>query len=218
MARPFDLSLYLVTDSRLAGPRGVAETVRLALAGGVTLVQLRDPDASGRALVEQARALKALLGPHGVPLVVNDRVDVAAAAGADGVHLGQDDLDPLDARRLLGPDAIIGLSVGSPAEFAASEAVLGAVDYLGTGPLRATATKAGAGAAIGPDGVAAVAALTRLPVVAIGGIAAEHAADAIAAGARGVAVVSAVMAAPDPTRAARDLRAIVDAARGRAGR
>jgi thiamine-phosphate pyrophosphorylase len=218
MATRFDLSLYLVTDRRLAGPRGVIETVRSALAGGVTLVQLRDPEAETRALEDEARALKALLAPHGIPLVINDRTDVALSAGADGVHLGQDDMDPRDARRLLGPNAIIGLSVGSPAELAASAQTLGAVDYLGTGPVNATATKAGAGDAIGPAGVAAVVARSALPVVAIGGIGAGHAAAAIEAGARGIAVVSAIMAAPDPERAARDLRAIVDAARRTAGR
>lgn len=213
--KPFDLSVYLVTDTRLCGPRGVAETVRLAVGGGATLVQLRDPDAEIRDLLALAETLVAMLRPLGIPLLVNDRVDVAMAAGADGVHLGQTDLPASAARRLMGEDAIIGLSVGSPEEFAASRAELHAVDYLGTGPFRATGTKGDAGAAIGAAGIAAVSELCRLPMVAIGGIDAGCAADAIRAGADGVAAVSAICAADDPQEAT---RAISDAVRSaRAG-
>jgi thiamine-phosphate pyrophosphorylase len=212
MRHPFDLTLYLVTDPRQVAARGLAATVAAAVAGGVTLVQLRDPDAHGRDLVAQARALKALLKPHGIALIVNDRVDVAHAAGADGVHLGQDDLSPQAARAILGPDAIVGLSVGTPAEFAASD--LSGVDYLGVGPVRATGTKADAGAAIGPEGVAAVRALTALPIVGIGGIDAAIAGAVIGTGVEGVAVVSAICAAADPKAAAEALRAAISAARG----
>lgn len=211
--KPFDLSVYLVTDTRLCAPRGVAETVRLAVAGGATLVQLRDPDAEIRDLLALAGTLVALLKPLGIPLLVNDRVDVAMAAGADGVHLGQTDMPASAARRLMGEDAIIGLSVGSPAEFAASRADLHAVDYLGTGPFRATGTKGDAGAAIGPAGIAAVTALCRLPVVAIGGIDADCAGEAIRAGADGVAAVSAICAAGDPQSATRAIADAVSAAR-----
>lgn len=211
--RPLDLSLYLVTDPKLGGGRRVIETVLAAVACGVTIVQLRDPHAATRAFVDEARALKALLSPLGVPLLINDRIDIALAAGADGVHVGQDDMSPAEARRLLGPDRIVGLSVGSPSEYAASAAELVHVDYLGTGPIRATATKSDAGTAIGPAGLSAVAALTDLPVVAIGGIGLAEVAPSIAAGAAGVAVVSAIMAAEDPAAAARSLRAAVDAAR-----
>lgn len=209
--RPLDLSVYLVTDTRLCGARGVAETARLAVEGGASVVQLRDPDAKGRELLGLAAALVALLRPLGVPLIVNDRVDVALAAGADGVHLGQSDMPAPAARRLVGPDAIVGLSVGSPAEFAASREVLSAVDYLGVGPFRATGTKADAGAAIGADGIEALRALTSLPMVAIGGIDAGNAAEAVRVGAGGVAVVSAICAADDPAAAA---RAIAGAVRG----
>lgn len=211
MARSFDLSLYLVTDPRLTAERGLEETVAAAVRGGVTLVQLRDPHAHGRALVEQARALRALLAPHGIPLLVNDRVDVALAAQADGVHVGQDDMSPQDARALLGPDRIIGLSVGSPQEFAASD--LTGVDYLGTGPIKATGTKADAGAAIGAEGIAAMRALTALPIVAIGGVDGACVPDVIRAGANGIAVVSALCGADDPQAAARALRDKVEAAR-----
>ncbi|MFG1222057.1 thiamine phosphate synthase [Xanthobacter wiegelii] len=215
MSRPFDLTLYLVTDPRLVAERGLLATVEAAVKGGVTLVQLRDPDAHGRALVEQARALKALLAPLRIPLIVNDRVDVAVAADADGVHLGQDDMAPADARALLGPERILGLSVGNPAEFAGSSSGIdiGAVDYLGVGPVKATGTKKDAGAAIGAAGVAAVRALTRRPIVGIGGIDGALAGEVIRAGADGVAVVSAICAAPDPEHAARALLSAVTAAR-----
>lgn len=209
----FDLSVYLVTDRRLAGHRGVVETVRRAIDGGVTLVQLRDPDAEGRALVEEARALVALLRPRGIPLIVNDRVDVALAAEADGVHVGQKDMHPADVRRLIGPDRILGLSVGSLAELDASAAALDLIDYLGTGPVRQTATKADAGAAIGIAGLATVIEATTLPVVAIGGVDRTNTAAAVEAGASGVAVVSAVMAADDPAAAARLLAEEVARAR-----
>ncbi|WP_234053110.1 MULTISPECIES: thiamine phosphate synthase [unclassified Xanthobacter] len=211
MASAFDLSLYLVTDPRLTAARGLEATVAAAVKGGVTLVQLRDPDAHGRALVEQARALKALLAPLGLPLIINDRVDVAVAADADGVHLGQDDMSPADARGLLGPDRILGLSVGNPAEYAGSD--LSGVDYLGVGPVKATGTKADAGAAIGPAGIAAIRALTGLPLVGIGGVDAAIAPEVIRAGADGIAVVSAICAAADPEAAAKALRAAVSAAR-----
>ncbi len=211
MSRSFDLSLYLVTDPRLTAERGLLETVRAAVAGGVTLVQLRDPDAKGRALAEQARALLDLLRPLGIPLLINDRVDVAVAVGADGVHLGQDDLDPAAARAMLGPDRILGLSVGTLEELAASD--LAGVDYLGTGPVRGTGTKADAGAAIGVDGFAAVRARVSLPMVAIGGLGRADVGPIIRAGADGIAVVSAICAAPDVKSAAHALREEVTAAR-----
>jgi thiamine-phosphate pyrophosphorylase len=214
MARRFDPSVYLVTDGPLCAGRGVVETVSAAVEGGVTMVQLRDPAASARELVATARALVALLRPRGIPLIVNDRADIALAADADGVHLGQDDLAPRHARRLLGPGRIIGLSVGSPAEFAAAADELPFVDYLGTGPLRVTTTKADAGAAIGIDGLVAVRALTGLPLVAIGGIDSALAAEVVAAGAAGVAVVSAICNAPDPKTAAAELAQIVSDSRG----
>lgn len=212
MKPALDLRLYLVTDRALAGPRGVLETVAAALVGGVTLVQVRAPEASGRSFVEEARALKALLAPHGVPLLVNDRVDVALAVDADGVHVGQGDIYPLAVRSMLGPDRIVGLSVGSPAEWEASRDQLAAVDYIGTGPVFGTRTKSDAGAAIDTEGLAAMIAVSHLPVVAIGGIGLANAAGVMEALPQGLAVVSAIMAAEDPALAARDLRTIVDRA------
>ena len=207
----FDLSVYLVTDPVLTGGRSVLDCVASAIQGGVTIVQLRDPHASSRALVELARALKDLL-PATIPLIINDRVDVALASGAAGVHLGQDDMDARDARALLGPQAIIGLSVGDEAQWRASQPALDAVDYLGVGPVFGTMTKADSGAAIGAEGVARVRALTSLPLVAIGGLRAGRIAPSIHAGAQGAAVVSAIMNAPDPAAAAREIAAEVKGA------
>lgn len=210
---PLDLSVYLVTDARLCAGRGLLETVRASAEGGATIVQLRDPDAPARRLVEQARALVAMLRPLGIPLIVNDRADVAVSAGADGVHVGQKDLSARDVRGIIGPGKILGLSVGSPQEFAASGEDLAFVDYLGVGPVRATATKADAGAVIGIAGFAKVKALTRLPVVAIAGIDAGLAGDLVRAGADGVAVVSAICGASDPRAATRAIAEAVAAAR-----
>jgi thiamine-phosphate pyrophosphorylase len=207
----FDPTLYLVTDPELGRGRSLVEIVGAAVTGGVTLVQLRDKRADGRVLLEQARALKALLDPHGIPLIVNDRIDVALAAGAAGCHVGQSDLPAEDARAILGPDAIIGLSIDALDQARAVDSEH--VDYVAHGPFAATGTKPDAGAPVGARGIAAVRELSALPLVAIGGIDAGNAADAIRAGADGIAVVSAIVAAADPEAAARELRAVIDTAR-----
>lgn len=209
----FDLSLYLVAGAPVAGARGLFETVREAVSGGVTMVQIRDPRAATRRLVEETYALKKLLQPQNVALIVNDRVDVVLAAGADGVHLGQDDMTASDARRLLGDDFIIGLSIGTPAEFDASRDHLHAVDYLGVGPVCSTSTKSDAGNAIGVEGLAKIRALTALPIVGIGGLAVGQIGDVVRAGAAGAAVVSAICGADDPKDAARELIAEIRSAR-----
>lgn len=205
--RRFDLSVYLVTDTRLSGPRGVAAVAAAAARGGVTIVQLRDPDATTRELIAAAGALQAALAPHGVPLVINDRVDVALAVGADGVHLGDRDMPAETARRLLGPGRIVGVTVHDAAEARAVDTAI--ADYAGIGPVFATTTKAEARPAIGVDGFRALRRLVPLPVVGIGGIDAARTAAVIAAGADGVAVVSAICAAPDPEAAARAIAAAV---------
>ncbi len=205
MARPFDLSLYLVTDVELAGPRGVVETVRAAIEGGVTLVQLRDPHGKGRSQIETAAALLEILRPRGIPLIINDRVDVALAVDADGVHVGQSDIPAAMVRRLIGPDRILGLSVSYARELAAPD--LADVDYLGVGPIYATPTKTNAAPAIGFEGLAALADAAPVPVVAIGGVKAEHVDRILAAGAAGMAVVSAIVAAADPAAAAGEFAA-----------
>jgi thiamine-phosphate pyrophosphorylase len=195
-----DLRLYLVTDTALCGARGVPAVVGAAVEGGVTLVQVRDPLATARALT--ALTVEVLRVVDGrVPVVVNDRLDVALAAGADGVHVGQDDLDP-QAVRAIAPGMVLGLSVRSVAEAAAATGV----DYLGVGPVFATTTKV-TGPALGLVGLAAACAATDLPTVAIGGLSAQTAADVRAAGAGGQCVVSAVCAARDPQVASADLRA-----------
>lgn len=209
--RSFDagwLRLYLVTDRALCGERGVVETVRQALVGGVTLVQLRDHDATTRELLDTARQLRQVTADAGVPFIVDDRLDVALAVGADGVHLGQSDLHPVDARRIAGPGLVIGHSVSCRAEVdAVGEWPAGTVDHLGVGPVFATPTKPRAAAPLGIDGVREALAGCPWSAVAIGGITQQHVAPLQDAGAAGVAVVSALCAAPDPAGAARDMLA-----------
>lgn len=212
--RIFDLSVYLVLDRLFVGQRDLLATLQAALAGGVTVVQLRDKHAPRPLFLEQARRIQALLRPTGVPLIINDRVDVAAEIGADGVHVGQDDTDALEARRRLGPDAIVGLSVGRASECAGADPAL--IDYVGLGPVFPTDTKPDTPPPLGVGGVRALRPLLAVPVVAIGGIGGGNAAGIVAVGADGVAVVSSVCAAPDPEAAARLLaRAVAD---GRARR
>jgi thiamine-phosphate pyrophosphorylase len=205
-----DWRLYLVTDRSLARGRSIAWLVEAAVRGGVTAVQLREKSCPTSDFVQLGRELKKLLAPHQVPLIVNDRVDLALEIGADGVHIGQHDMDSERARRLLGPDAIIGLSIETIEQ--ARAAVSLDVDYLGVGPVFATATKMDAAPPLGLAALARVRAILRHRVVAIGGIGLENARQAIHSGADGVAVVSAICAAGDPERAARDLRQSIDAA------
>jgi thiamine-phosphate pyrophosphorylase len=207
---PFDPTLYLVTDTALCAPRAVPEVVAAAVAGGVTAVQVREKTAGRRELLALTRAVQAVLAPtpH-VRLFVNDAVDVALLAGADGVHVGQDDLPADDVRTLLGPDALIGVSVGSAAELDGVLALpAGTVDLVGIGPVWATPTKPDAGTALELAGTAELAARAGgLTSVAIGGIHADTAAAVAATGVAGICVVSDICAAPDPAAAARRLRA-----------
>ena len=210
---PFDLSVYFVVGEADVGSHDLVSVVSAAVRGGATLIQLREKDAEHEHVVALAKALKAALPPH-VPLILNDHAEAALAAGADGVHLGQDDGPPAAARAILGPKAIIGLSVGNLAEAAVSDVSL--VDYLGVGPVFATGTKVDAGAAIGPEGVQPVRQALDRPSVAIGGITVASAEAVIAAGADGVAVVSAIARADNPEAAAHDLKEAVLAGRRRA--
>ena len=202
--RSFDPSLYLVTDPGLVPPAGLVEAVGVAIANGVTIVQLRDKDAEGRALAETARALLAVMRPLGVPLIINDRADVMVAVGADGVHIGQSDLSVDDVRRVVGPTAIVGLSVEA-VEHAHPTQAEGA-SYVAVSPVYGTPTKTDTAPPLGLEGVERVAAAAAVPVVGIGGIDATRAPGVIDAGANGVAVVSAILAAPDIGAAARTLR------------
>ncbi len=212
--RSLDLRLVAIVDPGRAGGRDLVDLARHVAEGGATLVQLRDKRGETRAMVALARAIKSALAPFSVPFVVNDRVDVALAAGADGVHIGPDDMAVADARRLIGPDAIIGLSIKTVE--AAAAAPLELIDYAGIGGVYATTSKEQASAPIGPEGLARIVDVLHgrapdLPLCGIAGIDADNAAAVIGAGADGVAVISALSLAPDPAAAARRLREIVDA-------
>jgi thiamine-phosphate pyrophosphorylase len=201
------LALYVITDRGQARGRDEATIVRAALRGGATAIQLRGKGQDARPLCELGRALLRETRAAGALLFVNDRLDVAQAIGADGVHLGQDDLPCADARRIAGPGLLIGVSAESPALARAAER--DGADYLGTGSVYATSSKSDAGEPIGTAGLARVVAATKLPVVAIGGIGPANAAPCVAAGACGVAVISAVVGAEDPEAAARELAAAI---------
>jgi thiamine-phosphate pyrophosphorylase len=192
--------LCLVTDRSLANGRSLAGIVAAAVKGGVTMVQLRDKTASTRAFIEDARALKALLAPPRVPLLVNDRIDVALAAGADGAHVGQADMPVALVRKLLGPKAIVGLSITQSAEARAEDIEF--ADYLGVGPIFPQLTKPDAAPTLGLEGLAEIRRITSKPIVAIGGVTAANVRAVRSAGADGVAVVSAIMGAQDPMAAA----------------
>lgn len=203
-----DWRLYLVTDRELARGRPLENVVAAAVRGGVTAVQLREKNCSSREFIELGRALKRLLDPLRIPLIVNDRVDVALAVCADGVHIGQQDMDCASARRLLGPDAVIGLSIETVEQ--ARAAVSLDLDYLGVGPVFPTATKLDAAPALGLTGLAEARAISVRPIIAIGGISLANTRLVMEAGAVGIAVVSAICAAADPERAARELRLAID--------
>lgn len=211
---PVDVRLIAIVDPDRAGGHDLTVLARQAAEGGATLVQLRDKSGEARAMAGTARAIKAALAPLGVPLVVNDRADVAFAARADGVHLGPDDLDVADARALLGPGAIIGLSVKTVEQ--AEAAPVDLIDYAGIGGVYATLSKQQKSAPIGTEGLERIIAILRrrrgdLPLCGIAGIDAGNAGTVIGAGADGVAVISALSLSPDPVAAASALRGIVEA-------
>lgn len=210
-----DLRLYALIDPERAGGRDLADLAALLARGGATLVQLRDKLGSTRSMVEAARKIRGRLAPLGVPFLVNDRADVAFAAAADGVHLGQDDMAVEDARRLLGPHAVIGLSIKTLDQ--AANAALEHLDYVCVGGVFATTSKDNPDPPIGIAGLKSILARIRardadIPIGAIAGIDAGNTGAVVAAGADGIAVISALSLADDPQAAARDLRAIVEAA------
>jgi thiamine-phosphate pyrophosphorylase len=211
MRKPFDLSLYLVLDPDLCAPMGMIETTRSAVAGGVTMVQLRDKRATTAGMIETGRALQAVLAGTGVPLVVNDDVEAAIVLRADGLHVGQEDCDARSARARIGPDMILGVSVETEALAAALDPAT--VDYAGVGPVFSTPTKPDHKQPIGLDGLARLVAASPVPTVAISGLKAGHAAAVLAAGADGLAVVSAICGKPDPRRAAAEIAEAIAAAR-----
>lgn len=195
------LRLYLVTDPTLCAPIGAVETALRAVAGGVTMVQLRDKHATTAQRTDLAVALETALHGTGVPLVINDDVIAAAAANADGAHIGQGDISPAQARAILGPDKILGLSCETPQTVRDADPLI--VDYLGLGPVFGTATKADHAQPTGFDGLAQLIALSSLPNVAIGGLKPDHITGVLASGADGMAVVSAICGQTDPRAAAR---------------
>lgn len=202
--------LYFVTDRGLCRDKPLAEVVLQAVRGGAACVQLREKDIATRCFVEEARAIKALLAPFRVPLIINDRLDVALAVGAEGVHVGQDDM-PYDlARKLMGPGAIIGLSVETWEEVEKAQGF--DCDYLGISPVFATPTKTDTKSPWGMAGIARIRSFSRHPLVAIGGLHAGNAGEAVRAGADMIAVVSAICAAPDPFAAAREIDGVIRAA------
>lgn len=209
----FSYDLHLVTDRDLSRGRDLLEIVRAAVAGGISVVQLREKDASTRDFIELGRRLLAELQCCAVPLLINDRVDIALAIGADGVHLGQSDMSYDRARELLGPEAIIGLSVESLADAIAAEEL--DVAYLGLSPVFTTASKKDIKEPLGLQGIREIRGISRHKLVAIGGIHAGNSSDIFAAGADGIAVISAICGADDPTQATRKLRQGVNAARQR---
>ena len=202
------LRLYLVTDQASARGRTLTDVVAAAVQGGVNCVQLREKHLSTRDFLAQALILKTLLAPYQIPLVINDRIDIALACGAQGVHLGQSDMPVAQARQLLPPEVFIGWSVETMDDVARSASL--PVDYLGVSPIHATPTKTDTQPPWGLDGLRQVRAATALPLVAIGGIHAHNARDILRAGADGLALVSALCAAADPCAAAQELRQLFD--------
>ena len=200
-----DLAVYLVLDPALCGGAdGMVATARAAAQGGASVIQLRDKAADTAAMTATAHRLRAALDGTGAALIVNDDVDAALAAEADGVHVGQTDRPAEEVRARIGPARLLGVSVETPEAARAIDPAL--VDYVGAGPVFATQSKADHATPIGWDGLAALVAAAPVPAVAIGGVKADHAARARAAGAAGVAVVSAICGQPDPAAASAGLR------------
>ncbi|AGB16120.1 thiamine-phosphate pyrophosphorylase [Halovivax ruber XH-70] len=206
---PSNWETYLVTQASISGDRSTPEVVSAAIEGGIDVVQLREKDTTARSRYELGRALRERTAAADVPLIVNDRIDLAMAIDADGVHLGQSDLPVAVARELLGEDAIVGCSAWRVDDARAAER--DGADYLGTGAVYGTSSKDvdEAKDGIGPDGVAAVADAVSIPVIGIGGITPANAADVVEAGATGVAVISAITAADDPAAATQQLGEVV---------
>lgn len=200
-----DLSLYLVLDPVLCAQKGMVETAVEAVEGGATVVQLRAPDWKKREFYDCAVRLKAALKPYGVPLIINDHVDVALAMDADGVHVGQKDLPVELVRQMIGQNKILGLSISNIEEAKACDTTI--VDYIGIGPIFATSTKPDAAPAMGIEGFAMAASHCALPNVAIGSVKEKDIVPLVGAGCNGIAVVSAICGQPDVKKAALELKA-----------
>ncbi|MDQ1772475.1 thiamine phosphate synthase [Labilibaculum sp. A4] len=206
--RKEDLKLYLVTDSDLANGKPLAEIIEAAIKGGVSMVQIREKNSTTREFYELIMSVKHILKVYNVPLIVNDRLDIALAVDADGLHIGQSDLPYKEARKILGFDKIIGLSVESIKQ--AREANDLDVDYIGLSPVFSTQTKSDIAKPLGLDGIKEIASFSKHPCVAIGGINKNNLGSIIEAGADGVALVSAIISQEYPEKAARELKKIID--------
>lgn len=208
---PIDFSLYLATDSRLLTGRDLCTVVETAVAAGVTVVQLREKEASAAEFLETGRRLLAVTRRLGIPLIVNDRVEAMLALDADGVHVGKQDLPLAAVRRLVGENKRVGYSVTCPADL--EFAIANGADHVGIGPVFSTSTKLDAAPPLGLDGFRRLAARSSIPCVAIGGITAETSGRLLAAGAAGVCVISAILGEMDIAAATRKIRRALDAAR-----
>ncbi len=200
--------LYLVTDRQLCGNKSLEEVILQAVKGGVSYVQLREKEIATRYFIEEALRVKKILKPYKVPLIINDRVDVALASGADGVHIGQEDMPYEIARKLMGPKAIIGLSVETWEDVEISQKL--DISYIGVSPIYATPTKRDTKGAWGLEALTRIKAFSRHPLVAIGGINESNVKDVVTAGARCVAVVSAICASPNPENTSRKISEIIN--------
>lgn len=205
MKREIDYTLYLVTDRTLMSSATVEESVEQAVLGGCTLVQLREKEASSLAFYETARRIRAVTARLGVPLLINDRMDIALAVDADGVHVGQGDLPASIVRRIIGPEKIVGVSAGNLAE--ARAAVEAGADYLGVGAMYATGTKMDAGIT-STEELRRIRAAVNVPIVVIGGITKDTVPCFYGTGIAGLAVVSAIVAQADVAGAAREMKAL----------
>jgi thiamine-phosphate pyrophosphorylase len=206
-----DYTLCFVTDKTLSNGRSTPDVVRLALRGGATIIQLRDKGRSRDYLLRTGAVIRDLCREYGASFVVNDSVDIAGELGADGVHLGQGDMSAIEARRILGDDAIVGISVSSTGEALKAESE--DASYVGAGPVFATGSKPDAIAPIHLSGIESIVKSVRIPVMAIGGISIHNASEVAATGAHGIAVISAISAADDPEEAANRLHSCFTANR-----
>ncbi len=211
-----NVDLYVITDESLSAGRSHAEIARLAVLGGADIIQLRDKNMTGAGLAATGREIAAITGKAGAVFIVNDRLDVALACGADGVHLGQDDIRPATARQLAPPGFLIGVSVSTVEE--AVEAEREGADYVALSPTFSTASKEDAGPGLGLDRLREIRQAIALPLIAIGGINRQNAGEVITAGADGIAVISAVISSPDITRAARDLKRVIQETKRKSGK
>jgi thiamine-phosphate pyrophosphorylase len=203
-----DYSLYLVTDRNLAGSRPLCQIVEAAIRGGVTIVQYREKCAGTRQMIEEARSIRDLCHTHNIPFIINDRLDIALAVNADGIHIGQEDMPASLVRKILGPEKIIGVSVENPHQ--ALTAISEGADYVGASPIYSTPVKPDASNPIGIPGLQEIVRICSIPVVAIGGLNISNAASILQAGATGIAVVSAIINAENVEQAARKLKMIID--------